>query len=49
MSDLKVSKPKMFALYLDEEFKKQIEIKAASLGLTANGYIKMLIKNDLMK
>lgn len=51
MSELKVSKPKIkpMPLYLTEDVKSKVEEKAALLGMTSNGYIKMLINADLNK
>jgi len=48
MEKVKV-KPKQLVLYLTEKQKEDVEKKAKLLGMTSNGYVKMLINNDLVK
>lgn len=49
MEQLKDKKVKSLPLYLTQDIKNKVEEKASSLGMTVNGYIKMLINRDLEK
>lgn len=42
-------KEKQVNLRLSEDIKKQVEIKAASAGMTVSEYIRYLITKDLKK
>lgn len=40
-------KDKLIHIRVDEEFKKQIEAKAKSIGLSLSAYITMILKRKL--